>query len=84
MKIEFQNSIRILGFFVPCTGHQNCLNESLATYIYQGNLMATKSPEESQSNPNISNKFVIIRLKVLPPEKIFFYTFFSITTSGEW
>ena len=46
--------------------------------------MATKSPEESQSNPNISNKFVIIRLKVLPPEKIFFYTFFSITTSGEW
>ena len=58
MKIEFQNSIRILGFFVPSTGHQN-MNKSLATYIYQGNRMATKSPEKGQSNPNISNKFVI-------------------------
>ena len=26
MKIEFQNTIKRLSFFVPSTGHQNCLD----------------------------------------------------------
>ena len=34
----------------------------VATHIYQDNRMATNSPEKSQSNPNISNKFGIIIL----------------------
>ena len=34
----------------------------VATHIYQDNRMATKSPEKSQSNPKISNKFGIIIL----------------------
>ena len=33
MKIEFENSIRRLSF-VLSTGHQNCLDKSLAIYIY--------------------------------------------------
>ena len=29
MKIEFQNSIRRLGFFEPSTGNQKCLDKFL-------------------------------------------------------
>ena len=29
MKIEFENAIRRLSFFVPSQGHQNCLDKSL-------------------------------------------------------
>ena len=29
MKIEFENSIRRLSFFLPSTGHQNYLDKSL-------------------------------------------------------
>ena len=32
MKIELGNSIRKLSFFVPSTGHQNCLDKSLVLY----------------------------------------------------
>ena len=35
MKIVFQNSIRRFEFFVPSTGHQNCLDKSLAPEIYE-------------------------------------------------
>ena len=29
MKIEIENSIKRLRFFLPTTGHQNCLDKSL-------------------------------------------------------